>query len=116
MMRKLILAGVVCAFAGAAHAAELDTSRCAFPEAPEVPDGAEASEEEMGAAGAAVKEYVEGVQASLQCLAEVEQSMGEDITEEQQGELVDTYNDGVERMNAVADRYNEQVRVYKGEE
>ena len=112
-MRALILAAAVMLSGTAAYAAEMDVSQCAFPEAPVVPDGAVATEEQMGEAGAAVRAYVAGVQASLQCLAELEKSMGEEITTEQQDELIATYNAGVDGMNAIAGSYNSAVRVYK---
>lgn len=116
-MRALILGAAVLMTVsmsgGVAQAAEMDISPCAFPEAPTVPDGAKASEEEMGQAGSAVRAYVAGVQASLQCLTDVEKSLGEEITTEQQDQLVATYNAGVDQMNAVAGSYNTAVRVYK---
>lgn len=99
--------------AGTAYAAEMDISHCKFPDAPEVPDGAEASETQMGHAGVAVREFVSEIQASLECLTAVETSLGEEITEEQQAQLVTIYNNGVDQMQAVAENYNEQVRVFK---
>jgi triphosphoribosyl-dephospho-CoA synthetase len=69
----------------------------------------------MGQAGAAVREFVAGIQSSLECLTAAEESMGEDITEEQQVMLVAIYNKGVDEMNAVAANYNEQVRAFKSQ-
>lgn len=112
-MRRLTLAAAAVLVAGAAQAAELEISHCEFPEAPEVPDGTRASQSEMGEAGTAVRAYVAEVQSALECLAEAESAMGDEITEEQQAELVETYNSGVDSMNAVAQRYNEQVRAFK---
>lgn len=99
--------------AGAAAAAELDIGHCKFPEPPTVPDGAQATESEMGQAGVAVREFVSAVQSSLQCLTEAEKAMGEEIDEEQQAQLVTIYNNGVDQMNAVAQNYNAQVRAFK---
>ncbi|MEQ8858089.1 MAG: hypothetical protein RIC56_05535 [Pseudomonadales bacterium] len=98
---------------GGVRAAELEIAHCRFPEAPVVPDGADASESEMGQAGAEVREYVSGVQSSLECLSAAETAMGDEITEEQQAQVVAIYNQGVDQMNAVAQRYNEQVRAFK---
>jgi hypothetical protein len=103
----------VLVLAGSVQAADMDLSHCKFPEAPEVPDGTQASETQMGQAGVAVREFVSGIQTSLECLTSVETSMGEEITEEQQAQLVTIYNNGVDQMQAVAENYNEQVRVYK---
>lgn len=99
--------------AGGVSAAELEISHCRFPEAPVVPEGADASESEMGQAGAQVREYVAAIQSSLECLTAAETAMGDEITEEQQAQLVTVYNMGVDQMNAVAQRYNEQVREFK---
>ena len=112
-MRKWIVAAMALVAAGAAGAAELEISHCRFPEAPTVPDGTEASEVEMGQAGADVREFVAGIQSSLECLTAAEKSMGEKITEEQQAQILVIYNHGVDEMNAVAEKYNEQVRVFK---
>lgn len=112
-MRKRMLAVLALVLAGTSHAAELKIDHCSFPEAPPVPDGATATESEMGQAGADVREYVAGIKTSLDCLAAVEKSMAEEITEEQQAQLVTVYNSGVDQMNAVANKYNEQVKVFK---
>lgn len=109
--------GVAAAFAaavpGVVRAAELEISQCKFPEPPTIPSGAEATEAEMGEAGANVREFVAEVQSSLACLSEAEQAVGEEITEEQQAELVAIYNNGVDQMNSIAENYNEQVRAFK---
>lgn len=51
VMRKTILAIALGVAAGALQAAELDIEHCKFPEPPVVPEGAEATEAEMGQAG-----------------------------------------------------------------
>ncbi len=112
-MRRLTLAAAAVLMAGAAQAAELEISRCEFPEPPAVPDGSRASQAEMGEAGTAVRAYVSQVQSALECLAEAESALGDEVTEEQQAVLVETYNSGVDAMNGVAESYNEQVRAFK---
>ncbi|MDZ7668233.1 MAG: hypothetical protein U5Q16_02020 [Gammaproteobacteria bacterium] len=117
-MRTTLFAALAVPFsalllAGAAQAAEMDISHCKFPEPPVVPEGAEATETEMGEAGVAVREFVSGIQSSLECLTAVETSLGEEITEEQQAELVAVYNNGVDQMQSVAENYNAQVRAFK---
>jgi hypothetical protein len=113
MRREVLIGSLLLALAGAAGAAEMDVSQCSMPEPPVVPDGQTASETEMGQAGAEVRDYLAGVQTSLECLAQVEASMGDEITEEQSGQLVALYNAGIDQMEAVAGNYNEQVREYK---
>lgn len=117
-MRRTLFAALAVPFsalllAGIAQAAEMDISHCSFPEPPEVPEGAAATETEMGEAGVAVREFVSGIQSSLECLTAVETSLGEEITEEQQAELVAVYNSGVDQMQSVAENYNAQVRAFK---
>ncbi len=112
-MRRTSIAAAALLVASIAQGADLEVSQCAFPDAPTVPDGSSAAESEMGEAGAAVREYVTGVQSSLECLSAAEESMGEEITEEQQAQLVALYNAGVDQMNSVVENYNEQVRSYK---
>lgn len=99
--------------AAAAAAAELEVGHCRFPDPPAVPEGAQATESEMGQAGVAVREFVSAVQSSLQCLSETERAMGEDITDEQQAQFIAIYNNGVDQMNSVAENYNAQVRAFK---
>jgi len=111
-MRKLLIAGAALLLAGQVAAAELDVSKCAFPEPPVVPDGETASEEEMTKAGVDVRAYVAGVQGSLECLAAAEREAQDEVSPEQQAELVDLYNSKVDQMNAVAEEYNVQVREY----
>lgn len=96
-----------------AQAEAADLSQCAFPEVPTVPDGASATEDEMGAAAAAVRAYVNETQAGLSCLGDLEASLGADITEEQRTGIVASYNAHVDELNATAGKYNEAVRAFK---
>lgn len=119
-MRKGMLAAAALLMAALAQgaeqeAAEVDISHCRFPETPTIPDGAAATESEMGQAGADVREFIADTQASLECLAEVEASLGEEITPEQQAQLIAIHNNGVDQMTAAAERYNAQVQAFKGE-
>jgi hypothetical protein len=115
-MRRLLLAGGLLMLAGVAGAAELNISHCEFPQPPVVPNGETATEEEMGQAGVDVREYVGAVQSSLECLAMAERAVQDELTDEQQAQLVGLYNSGVDQMNEVADEYNEQVREYLARE
>lgn len=88
-------------------------SECDDPgESPGVPDGAVADEAEMAESGQAVRSYVEATQAYLACLEAREAELAEDMTDEQRTEIVEVYNTAVEDMQAVADNFNEQVRLY----
>lgn len=112
-MRDVLIGGLLLVLAGAAGAAEMDVMKCAMPEQPTVPDGQTASEDAMSEASTSVRDYLAGVQTSLECLGQVEASLAEEITAEQKVQLVTLYNAGVDQMQALAASYNEQVREYK---
>jgi len=102
------------ALVGPVQAAELDISKCVFPQAPAVPDGSGASEEEMVNASGAVKAYVAGNDQGLACLDAAKAAVGEEpITEEQQANYTDTYNAAVDAAHQVGNSWNEAVRAYK---
>jgi len=110
-IRNLVVAAVL--LAGTSQADELDMSSCVFPDQPTVPSGATASEAEMADASKAVRAYVADVQNALDCLTTVEKGLGEGMTDEQRTQMVSTYNEHVDQMNAVAQSFNEEVRAYK---
>ena len=113
LLQKLTAAAVLAGAALTAQAADADLSKCAFPPVPAVPDGATATEEEMGQAAAAVRAYVNETQAGLTCLGDLEASLGKDITDEQKASIVGSYNAHVDELNATAGKYNEAVRAFK---
>lgn len=116
MQIRLSIITLMLVTAFAVSAAEVDMSQCAFPAPPEVPDGASATEEQMAGAASAVRAYVGETQTALECLGELETALGEEITADQRTSIVDNYNAHVDEMNAVASEYNQQVRVFKGNE
>ena len=87
--------------------------RCKFPDTPTMVDGATSSQEQMVTMGTAVRSFVGDMQASLECIDEVEAELGEDITPEQKASLNYLYNNGVDQMQAIAESYNEQARAFK---
>ena len=89
---------------------------CGRPEPPVVPDGATATEEELGAAGSAVRAFISDSQTYLACLEDKEAAYGEDITPAQQALIDAIYNSGVEAMEAAAAAYNAAVRAYRERE
>ena len=113
-MRSLILAFLLIVGASV-QADELNLDQCSLPDAPDVPDGATAAEEEMTVAGSAVREYVAAAQAALDCLDKVRAGLGEAITPEQTTAINTTYNEGVDALNAVAENFNAQVRAFKAQ-
>ncbi|MFO7306104.1 MAG: hypothetical protein C0P74_011355 [Gammaproteobacteria bacterium] len=115
-MRALacVMSGLLCA--------AMANAECVYPKAPgAAPDGLTATEEEMLAGMRAVKDYQERVQAYLQCLEnetnERIEAAGPDATPEQIAQIkaihAKRHNAAVEELEAHAERFNEQVRVYK---
>ena len=101
---------------------------CSYPPAPDkIPDGNTATLEEMVAAQKAVKEYDKAINAYVACI-QLERSdkvaqvakPGEKPTAEQKKAIdemerveVQKHNAAIDQLHSVADRFNEQVKVYK---
>jgi hypothetical protein len=114
-MKATICAAVLAAamMAGPASAAELDISSCTFPATPAVPDGAQASEADMIAAGSAVRAYIAGTEQGLECLTAAQDGLGAEITPEQQQRITTAHDGAVDAMSLVAEGYNAAVRAYR---
>lgn len=117
-MKALIVGGILVGamgLVGSVQAAELDISKCVFPaQAPTVPDGNTASEEEMGAAAGVVKAYVAEQDKGLACLDAAKAALGEEpLTEEQQAQFDSVYNGAVDAEHQVGDAWNAAVRAFK---
>ena len=86
---------------------------CMSPEEVSVPDGKQASMEDMLAAQTAVKSYLAEMEDYLKCLDEEAAAQGDAQTEEQSAAHVARHNSGVDAMERVANSFNEQIRAYK---
>jgi len=111
---KILISVAAMLVASASWAQSIAVSHCRFPEPPSLVDGASATEEDMAAGAAAVRAFVQDMQASLVCIDEVEAGLGEDITAEEKSSLTVLYNNGVDQMSAIAESYNAQVRAFNG--
>ena len=85
---------------------------CVFTEPPVIPDGLQAPRSEVAAAADAVRGYVSEVEQSLACLDKAQAALGEEITPEQLAALNALYNKGVEQLEAIADSFNQQLRLF----
>ena len=94
---------------------------CIYPKAPtNLPDGNTATKEEMLAGAKAVKEYDAQITAYTECLKlEHDEAMakeGANLTKEQREERermqVQKHNAAVDELQAVAERFNEQIRAF----
>jgi hypothetical protein len=95
---------------------------CTYPPPPsKLPDGNTATMQEMMAAKAAVTQYNKDINSYVACIKlEHETAVsnaGDKITPEQKAEMdkieVQKNNAAVDQLQSVADRFNEQVRIYK---
>ena len=113
-MTRLTLALLALAASGAAQAT------CIYPRAPDrLPDGSTATYEEMAAAQKAVQQFNDDINAYNACLdlemVTLEKSGAYDpnrMTELRQMQAKKN-NAAVDEVQALADRFNEQLRIFK---
>jgi hypothetical protein len=116
MKSLLALAATTALFAGAVYA------DCPYPPNPEkLPDGATATLQDMLAGQKAVAEYNKAVNDYVACIdKEVDDAIvkaGDKLKPEQKADMqrVETqkHNAAIDQLQSVADRFNEQVKVFK---
>lgn len=88
-------------------------AECSRPAAPELPDGATSDLETMVEGQKAVKTYVTDTEAYLGCITAESEAAAETETPEQQLERVEHHNEVVDEMEALASRFNEEIREFK---
>jgi len=113
-MTRLTLALFALTAAGAAHAT------CIYPRAPDkLPDGATATYDEMVAGQKTVQQFNDDINAYNSCLdlemADLEKSGAYDAERLQELRAIQAKknNAAVDEVQALADRFNEQLRVFK---
>lgn len=121
-MNKITAVGTVLAGVLALMGATAATAECTYPKAPTgLPDGATATQEQMVEGMKTIKEYNNQVTTYLNCLesemnARIE-AAGPDAPAEQVEQIkaihTKRHNAAVEELEANAERFNEQVKVYK---
>jgi len=116
MKSLLALTATAALAAGAAYA------DCPYPAAPDkLPDGASATLQDMLAGQKAVADYNKAVNEYVTCIdKEVDDAIakaGDKIKPEQKADMqrVETqkHNAAIDQLQKVADRFNEQVKVFK---
>ena len=116
----LSLAAGVLLLHGAAVSAQSESAsgealaKCPPPTKPDIPNGRTASEEQMLAAQKSVKTYQAENGKYTSCLASLEQSWGDNATEEQKAVIVILHNRAIDDETGVADLFNQSVRAFKG--
>jgi hypothetical protein len=115
-MKVLLALAATALWAGAAYA------DCPYPAAPaKLPDGASATLQDMLAGQKAVADYNKAVNEYVACIdKEVDEAItkgGDKIKPEQKADMqrVETqkHNAAIDQLQSVADRFNEQVKVFK---
>jgi hypothetical protein len=116
-MKALLALAFTAAFsAGTAYA------DCSYPAAPaNLPDGRTATLEEMVAGQKTVKEYDTAIKAYVDCIdKELDAAIaakGDALKPAQKTEMqkmeAQKHNAAIDQLQSVADRFNEQVKVYK---
>jgi len=86
---------------------------CSPPESPAIPDGEKIDTAGMKQTVSEVKAYLKGGEDYLACLTEVENSWGEEATEDQRKELIRNHNAMVDAMQAAAERFNAELAKYQ---
>lgn len=95
---------------------------CTYPPAPtKMPDGASATLEEMVAGQKSVKDYDKAIKEYVDCIdKELEEKIskgGDKLKPEQKSDMqkveAQKHNAAIDQLQSVADRFNEQVKVYK---
>jgi hypothetical protein len=95
---------------------------CSYPPPPtKIPDGSTATMDEMLEAKKAVTQYNKDINAYVACIKlEHETAVttaGDKLTPEQKADMekmeVQKNNAAVDQLQSIADRFNEQVRIYK---
>jgi hypothetical protein len=112
-----VVAGLL--LSGAALAADNSASgeamaKCPPPAKPEIPNGRNATEEQMLAAQKAVKAYQAANSKYTSCLSSLEQSWGDDASEERKAVIVIFHNRAIDEETSIADMFNQSVRAFKG--
>ena len=86
------------------------------PEQPAIPNGRQASEEEMISAQKAMKAFMAEGNDYIECLNKLESSWGDEATPEQKQVVVIFNNKIVDDQQAIADLFNAAVRAFKGKQ
>ena len=116
-MKALLAMGFIAALATSPLHAD-----CSYPAAPDkLPDGASATLEEMLSGQKAVNSYQKAINDYISCidkdLDDRIAKAGDKLKPEQKVDMqkieAQKHNAAVDQMQSVADRFNEQVKVYK---
>ena len=115
-MKAVLAMAFAAALSGAAYA------DCPYPAAPEkLPDGASATMDEMVAGQKAVRAYDKAIQEYVACIdKELDEKIakaGDQLKPQQKADMqkveAQKHNAAIDQDQSIADRFNEQVKVFK---
>lgn len=86
---------------------------CDYPPLVTIPEGREATLEEMLEAQAQVRTYVMAMEAYLACVGEELTVAGDDAPEVFKSIMFSRHNVAMAEMEAVANHFNEQIQIYR---
>ena len=86
---------------------------CGEPDMMIMPDGNNASSQEMLDSQSITEDYIANTRTYLACLLSAEKEIGDALTYQQKKQSISRYNLAVERVGGVVERFNQQLRIYK---
>jgi hypothetical protein len=86
---------------------------CVAPDAPTIPDGSTASEQELVATVGAFKAYQAELAVYRDCLTTYEDDLGDDITDDQKNKMITDYNGSVDSEETLAVQLNEAIAAFR---
>lgn len=88
---------------------------CSRPDAPAMPDGSNATKEQMIEGQQAVKAYMADTNQYLDCLSQQEKENAETETDETKAARLQSYNAAVADMEQVAASFNGEIKKWKAQ-
>ena len=112
MIKRVLAVAVMAFFVAAPLRAEV--ADCGFPPtaSPIIPNGAEASREEITAAAESVKAYGKAVNTFLDCQEEGKKELFIVLSRAQQTRWAEDFNALADRLTEVETALNKQIRVF----
>jgi hypothetical protein len=104
---RILLAGLAAVSVSPVYA------ECSYPREVSIPDGATASNDDMVKGQTLVKQYMAEMEGYLDCLDQEEATIPEKQTPEAKQLHLQRHNAAVDAMEAMAAKFNEQIRAYK---
>jgi hypothetical protein len=108
--KALISLSILLGFSSAAFAQSCGEA----PEAPEIPDGATATMDQLVATSGAVNTFLDAADVFLDCgEAEKDTVVYKDLSRAEKGRIVEAREELIDIYNNIADDFNEEVMAYK---